>query len=341
MITATLLGGADQISVDQCVQQTGMSEGDCNFLLMEIGGQPNIYYMIARAALLKYGAKACAEYVQAQTGVPKHIAFVGCDWTIRKIWEYGGKAMTYGGPEWRSLYAAGSKGLHWRPCASPSELEPGEHWVPAVGGTPARCQLNIAILKKKGEPMSIVYVPCLWMTGMQGKDRTVCRDKDGVIRPVDKGHQGSPVRFYTGFFGKRLDVWPGHFEQNPWVSPISTSDLLTRFKRPMATQQTAYRAPPSTTPGSEYPTGTVAKRVGDKWLVAIPKATLSGEGDYTVTETTIDPAKRGARVVSAWRFDYMTGKRSWYETPPAWAGFGVLGVAAIGGAVIYQRKRGR
>jgi hypothetical protein len=336
VLAATLLRGPDQVSVQQCVNQTGMSANDCGMLLIEIQAQPSVFYLIAKAALLKYGAKTCSEYVQAQTGVPKKIGFVACDFAIRKIWEASAKAMLYGGPEWKSLYAGGGyNGIHWRPCTSPLDLQPGEHFDKRNN----RCVLNVAILQKKGEPKVVVYVPCAHLPN--DPSNYACIDKDGVSRPTGSKQ---PV-MSSGWFGKRLsNWWPSQFEQTPWKSPTAqtttaqtTADRLRALAPIMSTTTATKLAPPTRV--APYPTGTVATRIDSKWLVAVPKSALSGEGDYIVVESTTDPEKRGAKIVRPWLFEYMTGKRSWYETPPAWAGFGALGLGLVGGAWLYKRKR--
>jgi hypothetical protein len=338
MLAVTQLGATEQISVDQCVEQTGMSPEQCNLLLLQIGAQPSIYYLIAKSALLKYGAKACAEALEKQTGVPKKIGFAACDYAIRKIWEAGAKAMLYGGPEWRSLYAGGGyEGIHWRQCASWEDLQPGEHW----NRTLKQCVLNVAILQKKGEPQVVVYVPCEHLPN--DASNLVCRDRDGVHRTVG---QKQPT-CSSGWFGKRLaNWWPSQFEQTPWQSPTPTPSPFSHLRPRVMTTATAVRLEPTTTTTpatpTQYPAGTVAmKTERGTWLVAVPTSALSGgEGpSYSTQEVTDDPSKRGARIVRPWLFEYMTGKRSWYETPPAWAGFGLLSLGLLGGAWLYKRNR--
>jgi hypothetical protein len=96
-------------------------------------------------------------------------------------------------------------------------------------------------------------------------------------------------------------------------------------------------SPPAVT---KFPAGTIATRKGTAWRVAVPVPVLSGKGDYTVTETEKDPTAVGAKEVPEWLFQYRIGERSWYETPPAWAGFGLAMVGTVGGAYYIKKRRG-
>ena len=236
--------------------------------------------------------------------------------------------MLKGGPDWRSLPAGGGyEMIHWRRCESWTDLQPGEHWDQRG----KRCVLNVAILQQKDQPQVVVYVPCQHLPN--DGSNYACIDKDGVSRPT-----GSKTPTYSsGWFGKRFEHssggWPYEFEMNPWkISEIETDTGFLQRNRPTAQEYSYARV---TDP---YPTGTIATKSKDQWIVAVPRTDLAGEGDYHITMSATDPVKRGARIVSPWLFEYKTGARSWYATPPAWAAIGLLG-AAVAGGIWYKRTR--
>lgn len=180
-----------------------------------------IYYALIRAAFTGVGVKACAAKLQS-LGVPAAAGITACSWAIDKLWTAWFETLpAMGAPTWKDLQT-GVQGVHWRPCANPSGLSPGEHWEPAVGGLPARCKLNVAILQQGGLPLRIVYVPCERMGGLN--PGAVCRDRDGGFRTKREGLR----EYWPGLYGERLDQWPLEFEQTPWQPPIVHAKAMTQ-----------------------------------------------------------------------------------------------------------------
>lgn len=258
------LGQAPDV-LTQCTEQLHLPAETCQQLFEAVGNDPNLYYVVVRTILVNAGAKQCAATLQSY-GVPAAAGLSLCKWAIDKLWRAWLEELPQvGAPSWRALQT-GVEGIHWRPCASPADLGPGEFWAPAVGGLPAMCRPLIAVLRTEGVPQSIVYIPCSQLaTGMNKsfEAQMACRDRDGIMRAIGTREP----RYSTGFYGERLGQWPDEFEQKPWSPPLTTAER--------ALQMTA--AGEIIVPGAarspvQYPRGAVAvfDPITEQYRILIP-----------------------------------------------------------------------
>jgi hypothetical protein len=126
----------------------------------------------------------------------------------------------------------------------------------------------------------------------------------------------------------------------------STSSLLTRFKRPMATGMQALAPPPRTGTSKYGPHAVQAQhpKTG-KWLVAVPKskaATLTGLGQAATDEKYI-VVKEGAKEVAVVVITYDQLKKMipppFYASVWFWGGLAVLGGAGYVGYRVVRKRR--
>ncbi|KKK63020.1 hypothetical protein LCGC14_2998520, partial [marine sediment metagenome] len=210
--------------LQECGLRTGFPPEICRALLTVTAGDVSVAWIIAEAGITKVGAAACAKALEAE-GVPSHASVPACNWAAENLWDLLFEYLpTRGGPTWYALQT-GREDVHWRRCASPDGLRPGEHWLPPDATrnwaieprVEGACMPNVAIWQPEDQLPRLVYIPCANMSHVTTRD---CVDNDGIKRVTGQ----APLRargdiYMTGFYKKVHSGWPSEFALQPWTPP--------------------------------------------------------------------------------------------------------------------------